>query len=153
MSIETKVTSLELSKKLRELKITNEAGYSSEFYWISYNEHSEKDNLQLGYTDYKLISKQELMNTLKEDIHDYFAAFLAEELFSSLPKEEVLEISFRAKHKNKLGEQFEEGVYVYSKLAGGKLFEADTLVNAMALMVIYLAKNNLIKLCKKNKNI
>ena len=71
MNIEDQVTSLELSKKLKELKIEQD----SVFYWVSY-ENEEK------YWDLKY--KEEI--EWDEDIVNKYSAFLPDELMGLLNK-------------------------------------------------------------------
>ena len=121
MKLENQLTSLELSKKLKELGVKQE----SLFYWQGYL-HSNK--------------KIELVNQENLDInYDYCSAFTVAELGEMLPINSIREVKTP---NNKwliswCGEISEDGL-----TSKWERFTEDTEANARAKMLIYLLENN-----------
>ena len=129
----TKVTSLALSKRLKELGVKQE----SMFYWNILNGKPELEGGRAIYeTDGKRFGKEVIS----------YSAFLAEELGELLPdmidKDNDL-YWFIIERYNK---KFKKWVLSYKGLWGKRLkvVVSESLSEGMALMVIYLKEQNLI---------
>lgn len=134
MSIESHVTSLELSKRLKELGVKKE----SIFYWVKHglNVVTCEENWQLEILTHNLRS-----------IPDYYIpAYLASELG------EILPLFSRAYNQLNI-EKTDSGWNVEYSCSREfyKGFVEKYLTNALAKMLIHLLENNLVTLEQVNK--
>jgi hypothetical protein len=159
MNLESQVTSLELSKKLKELEVKQE----SLFYWIKKDKYRPFDSDKKIDDDFIIIfsAKQEyLINEDNEDIvesygcgccsseymiHEKYSAFTASELGQMLPSE------FNCPDDGKLSLIYEKtlnNIWLTQTLyEGGKgvyVQDSSSEADSRAKMLIYLLENNLI---------
>lgn len=120
MKIENQVTSLELSKKLKELGVKQE----SAFYW-----YFSIDDNKWKITDNEL---------LKDERWEWCFAFTVAELGEMLPKHCKSFQAYNTKKNNKWWCEYSQYGVIDTKYA-------ETEANARAKMLIYLLENNLIK--------
>lgn len=124
MKLENQVTSLELSKKLKELGVKQE----SLFYWV----HCE---VVSPVGDYALETKVLMDNFIHKEDKIIASAFTVAELGEMLP------------HNSRTGVTM--GLWEcwldYDSQGKGYEQQAETEANARAKMLIYLIENNLIK--------
>jgi len=142
--IQTKVTSLQISKRLRGLGVKQE----SEFYWREIDDCYGLRN-ELNYTNYgDQITK---CSALGHDTHNhsiegtvkYYSAFLAEELGEMLPEM----IEYNEEKFWLVIKKYENDWQVFynnSKEQNIHWTDSHTLTNSMALMLEYLITNKLI---------
>lgn len=137
MKLEDQVTSLELSKKLKELGVKQD----SYFWWdLSNNQLVSKKEFEWGY------------DVPIEDIDDMICAFTVAELGGMLPfviKKEDINISL-CSFKNKKGylvEYFDThtGIFLASVFGSWKLERQHSEANCRANLLINLIENNLIE--------
>lgn len=132
--MKNKVTSLELSKKLKDLGVKQE----SAFYWVSQTIPSQDYNFEVQTKEYS-----EEWGMVKH------SAFLSCELGEMLPDEvEIKEESYFMEY----GIAFRGGWQIYLRQNGSTgyqerySFEAETEAEARGKMLVYLLENNLIEL-------
>lgn len=135
MTLEQQVTSLDLSRRLKELGVKQKS-----LFWWSENEHDR-------YTGWVVFYKDEVLGTEERfsvDKEVHISAFTVSELGEMLPGA-IVTWSFA--DKSGCGVQFNVSLlgnkrpYVNSKLIEE---HSDTLPDAMAKMLIYLVENKLI---------
>lgn len=130
MKVPNEVTSLQLSKRLRELDVKQ--GYSL-FYW-----DDSKEDPRLLY--YKEIN--EMHEKFHSAIWDYFSAFTASELLDLLPEviklPEVFYITMDC-DKHIYYENHDKTKEIYASE------DIDTPIESMAKMLIHLIENGLMK--------
>ena len=132
----TKVTSLTLSKRLKELGVV----IDSEFMWYSEKSIKNEDG-KWERGQWKLIQKQKgyISEFATEwGYKKYISAPIAEELGELLP--EVIKDAYLIIYKDFEGWNVSYENYEMTQLRN----VADTITNAMASMVIYLKEQNLI---------
>ena len=134
MKLENQVTNLELSKKLKELGVEQ----NSYFYYWGRN----KDILSFKHGAYRLQAVNEGDFTLMPESAELVSAFTVAELGEMLPSwiENLHELTI---HHLSIGWNVE---YVSRNDELYREFAQDTLVDAMAKMLIYLIENKLINI-------
>ena len=123
MELKNQLTSLELSKQLKDLGVKQESIFGWEIYDSGAQLKYKKDDRYKDYTNY--------------------AAFTVAELGEMLPYEFVIaNLSYRLGISKDMGWEVE-----YKEINGNETFGEydDQLVNAMAGMLIYLLKGKLIE--------
>lgn len=132
MELSQQVTSLELSKRLKELGVKQE----SLFYWASEGTFGRKFKSEYKLNDRRYIDIYEEIRSL-----DYISAFTATELGEMLPKLTVSCLTLNGKKE-------ESAVcYLDTSFESKRVYKmADTEADARAKMLIYLLENKLIVL-------
>lgn len=140
MTLENQVTSLDLSKQLKELGVKQE----SLFYWTFFKDYS-----QILYT------QQEVFKESWKVDPNYCSAFTASELGEMLPQSIEIKVDkgldfwyWNANKKPYGGWTIELNgpLQFFGDEKTKSYFEEDTEANARAKMLIYLLENKLIKL-------
>lgn len=134
MTLENQVTSLELSKKLKELGVKQD----SLFYWAEKQEHTFIHTSlwqKIAYDVYQTFEPKR--TTVSKPTAKLYSAYTVAELGELLPEGFVV-----SKRKDNAG--YECYVFKYEKEPFIEAHEIrDTLPNTMAATLIYLKENNL----------
>lgn len=120
MNLEDQVCSLELAKRLKELGVRQDS-----YFW-----HTEQLN-----KNEKPIYNPIIPVELKDDSHNFYAAFTVAELGMLLPSYRIYTMKYVTRNSWRAKDNF---TYISP-------IQASTEANARAKMLIYLIENNLIK--------
>ena len=126
MRLENQVTSLEISKKLKELGVKQE----SLFYWVEY----EKDAYDLWHKIAKEVYFTHTRTIHSLPLHNLYSAYTVAELGELLPYE--WKLTFKSSENSWWVSPRQDIPHCWAK----------TEANARAKMLIYLIENKLIKL-------
>lgn len=144
MNLESQVTSLELSKLLKELGIKQE----SLFYWEKCSHFSHDNNFVVIYEETHDLITYEFgdCHVIHSSHEETYSAFTASELLELLPED--IYNSYQLKIEKEFGNTYrifyEEGTYPHDKILHKE--QNNSLPNVCAAMLIHLLENGLLEI-------